>query len=69
MPEDQRKELGRVAFQAYSANRGGKNHDGSKTPEWEALPAEIQHAWAAAARAAVDFHKTESARAKASGKD
>lgn len=36
---------GKEAFEAYRAFRGGKNHDGTPTPEWGALTKEIQQAW------------------------
>lgn len=36
---------GKKAFQAYRTFRGEKNHDGTPTPEWNALSPEIQKAW------------------------
>lgn len=57
LPEDERARLGRVNFEAYSKARGGRNHDGSKTPAWDELPAEIRAAWAAGARAVADSHR------------
>lgn len=44
--------VGKVAFEAYSAARGGKNHDGSPTPVWEALGEGVRSGWEAAALAA-----------------
>jgi hypothetical protein len=37
--------LGEMAFKAYNEDRGGVNHQGNKTPEWDELPEEIRHAW------------------------
>jgi len=56
MPEET---LGQIAFDAYNKDRGGINHLGKRTPEWEELPQEIQHAWEAAAKAIVQvcIHK------------
>lgn len=44
---------GQRAFQAYNRHRGGVNHLGKKTPEWEELPEEIREAWEAAAWAVI----------------
>lgn len=49
----ERKVLGRLAFEVYRAERGGKNHDGTETPGWVDLGEEIRHAWSAAAVAVV----------------
>lgn len=43
---------GRLAFNAYRAFRGGKNHDGTETPTWEQLTPEIRQAWEVASAAA-----------------
>lgn len=43
---------GQVAFEAYSARRGGKNHDGTPTPLWAALGEGVRDGWEAAALAA-----------------
>lgn len=48
------KSPGQVAFEAYSAKRGGKNHDGTPTPEWPALTDGVREGWEAAAWAAID---------------
>jgi hypothetical protein len=47
--------LGRRAFEAYNKDRGGVNHRGEKTPEWEELPTQIQRGWVVAAQA-VKLH-------------
>lgn len=44
---------GQLAFEAYSAKRGGKNHDGSPTPTWSALGDGVREGWEAAADAVV----------------
>jgi hypothetical protein len=46
------RSLGQVAFEAYSAKRGGKNHDGSPTPTWSQLGDAVREGWEAAADAA-----------------
>lgn len=46
--------LGQIAFDAYNKDRGGVNHLGKKTPEWEELPEGIQRAWQVAAIAVRD---------------
>lgn len=51
MSESSEKTNGQVAFEAYVAERGGKNHDGSDTPPWDALGDEVRGGWEAAARA------------------
>ncbi len=43
--------FGRAAFDAYRAHAGGKNHDGSPTPEWPALTDAVRSHWDAAADA------------------
>lgn len=43
--------LGQIAFEAYSAKRGGKNHDGTPTPTWEVLGDGVREGWEAAATA------------------
>lgn len=43
--------LGEIAFGAYTAERGNRNHDGSKTPPWEKLGEPVREGWEAAARA------------------
>lgn len=45
------KSLGRVAFEAYSEARGGRNHDGTPTPTWEELGDGVRSGWDAAASA------------------
>lgn len=56
-PEEQAgKTLGQIAFEAYSHERGGKNHDGTPTPPWDALGKGVQDGWWAAA-AAIIVHK------------
>lgn len=42
---------GRVAFEAYFRERGGKNHDGSATPGWDSLTDGVRAGWEAAAAA------------------
>lgn len=46
-------DMGRVTFNAYRAQRGGKNHDGSPTPTWEQLTEGVRDGWTAAAAAAL----------------
>lgn len=43
---------GRVAFEAYTTKRGGRNHDGTPTPAWDALTDGVRDGWEAAASAA-----------------
>lgn len=45
------KSLGELAFEAYVANRGGKNHDGSPTPSWADLGDGVRGGWEASALA------------------
>jgi len=46
---------GKIAFEAYNEDRGGVNHLGNKTPEWEELPKEVQHGWEVGASAAATY--------------
>lgn len=50
--------LGKVAFDAYRKKRGGKNHDGSPTPEWEEVGRDVQEGWETAAQAVMDHLQT-----------
>lgn len=43
--------LGQIAFEAYRASRGGKNHDGTPTPGWGQLGEGVRAGWEAAAQA------------------
>ncbi len=43
------KTLGQIAFEAYSEERGGKNHDGTETPSWEELGDDVHCGWEMAA--------------------
>ena len=45
--------IGQTAFEAYRAHRDGKNHDGSKTPDWEDLGSNVQKGWGVAAVAVL----------------
>lgn len=45
---------GRIAFEAYNADRGGVNYQGLKTPDWPDLTEGIRHAWEVAALAVTD---------------
>lgn len=47
------RSLGQVTFEAYSAKRGGKNHDGTPTPKWDALTEGVREGWEAGAIEAV----------------
>lgn len=49
-----RERLGRLAFEAYNASRGGKAHDGSPIPGWENVREEIREAWRVAAVAVAE---------------
>lgn len=53
------KSFGQVAFEAYRARRGGKNHDDTDTPEWHELGHDIQEAWEAAAEAVAEITDPE----------
>lgn len=46
---------GRIAFEAYSADRGGLTYDGKPIHPWGELPNgdAIRHAWEAAAAAVI----------------
>ena len=56
-PEEQsRKTLGQIAFEAYTRERGGKNHDGTPTPPWDVLGDGVRNGWQAAA-ASVLVHE------------
>jgi hypothetical protein len=44
-----REHLGRVAYAAYSEHRGGRAHDGSPIPGWDAMREEIREGWRVAA--------------------
>lgn len=50
---------GKLAFKAYNEDRGGVNHLGKKTPEWDELPEEIRHAWEVAANAVLNAFQDE----------
>lgn len=52
------KTLGQIAFEAYTAERGGKNHDGTSTPPWDKIGEPVRQGWEAAAVAAIDFDAT-----------
>jgi len=45
------RELGRVAFDAYSFAKGGKTYDGKPIPAWGKLSVEVQEGWIEAAAA------------------
>jgi uncharacterized protein YegP (UPF0339 family) len=51
--EDMTQSIGQTAFEAYRKDRDGKNHDGSKTPDWEDLGAGVQKGWGRAAVAVL----------------
>jgi hypothetical protein len=50
---DDEKSAGQVNFEAYCAERGGKNHDGTPTPKWEDLGDGVRAGWEAGARAVL----------------
>lgn len=50
---DDEKSTGQVNFEAYCAERGGKNHDGTATPKWEDLGDGVRAGWEAGARATL----------------
>ena len=52
------KTSGQVAFEAYTKERGGKNHDGTSTPGWEKLGVGVRKGWEAAALAAQSRYVT-----------
>lgn len=57
-PVNYGKSLGRVAFEAYSAEAGGKTFDGKDIPSWDDLHGDkpkVQAQWEAAARAVADM--------------
>jgi hypothetical protein len=54
MGENERVELAKVAYRAYSATTGNKNFQGNPMPAWDDLPETIREAWAAAAEAVRD---------------
>lgn len=45
----------KAAFEAYSAEVGGKTWDGKPIPTWEALTDQVRAGWVAAATAAVEY--------------
>ena len=57
--------LGRNAFVVYREKQHALTYDGKPIPEWDALPADIQAAWDAAAMAVLAavgwIHLTEKA--------
>jgi hypothetical protein len=50
-PPRRNSAIGKVAFEAYTAQAGGKTHDGKPIPAWEALTDSVRASWTAAARA------------------
>ena len=48
--------LGRVAYEAYGKETGGKNFLGEPMPAWDDLPVRIQNAWDAAVDAIIDAY-------------
>ena len=50
---EDRHSLGRAAFEAYSASKGGKTHDGKPIPPWEDLGGDVRAGWQAAAEGAL----------------
>jgi hypothetical protein len=55
--------LGQVAFEAYNKHRGGMNHQGDKTPDWDDLPLPIREAWDVAAKTVVDQELNKTTKA------
>lgn len=51
MPNDHA--AGRRAYEAYRAARGSKAHDGAPLPDWAAVSAANQQAWASFALGAI----------------
>ena len=43
--------LGKVAFDAYSASKGGVTYDNKPIPPWESVGPDVQRGWIVAARA------------------
>ena len=51
--KSKRKSAGQIAFEAYTAECGGINHDGTKIRSWEDLGSDGQAGWEAAAYAVL----------------
>lgn len=47
--------LGKVAYDAYGAERGWVVFDGSPMPHWNKQPSDLQEAWEAAAKAVAQL--------------
>jgi hypothetical protein len=62
-------ELAKVAYEAYGAATGGKNHRGEPMPPWDELPEAIRHAWDAAAQAVLRATAGEADDAEPSDED
>lgn len=48
-------DIGRIAFQAYSDEMGGKTYDGKDIPKWENVGQKVQDAWRAAGVAVLRY--------------
>lgn len=45
--------LGKIAFEAYKAEKLGVTYDAKRIPTWEELGDDVRNAWAAAAEAVI----------------
>lgn len=48
------KSLGEIAYDAYSADAGGKTHDKKNIPPWDKLGDDVRAHWQAGGQAAAD---------------
>lgn len=48
---DQERALGKIAFDAYSASKGGVTYDNKPIPPWGSVGPDVQRGWILAARA------------------
>jgi hypothetical protein len=53
--------MGRVAFDAYTAKKGGVTYDKKPIPPWSDVGDEVRAAWEVAAKAAVESISTDGA--------
>lgn len=58
MPDETQTEPGKIAFDAYCAQVGGKTYQGSDIPDWADLGDTVRAGWRAAASAVVAYHES-----------
>lgn len=54
--------IGKIAYDAYSSERGWKSFNGDPLPQWDQVKPDIQVAWAAAAEASIEAFKASQLR-------